>query len=512
LRFRLNRNQISGNISEDFGIYPHIYYMDLSDNELYGKLSWKWEQFHNLTTLKISRNKISGEIPAELGKASNLKALDLSSNHLVGQIPIEVGKLKLLELKLSNNRLLGDISSVIEVLPDVKKLDLAANNLSGPIPRQIGMHSQLLFLNLSKNSFKGIIPAEIGYLRFLQSLDLSWNSLMGDLPQELGNLQRLESLNISHNMLSGFIPTTFSSMRGMTTVDVSNNKLEGPIPDIKAFHEAPFQAIHNNTNLCGNATGLEVCETLLGSRTLHRKGKKVVILITLPLLGFLFFLFTLIGGFFILRQRIRSRRKMSMERGDLFSIWGHQGEINHEDIIEATEGFNPSHCIGAGGFAAVYKAALPTGLVVAVKKFHQSPDDEMIGLKAFTSEMHSLLGIRHRNIVKLYGFCSHRKHSFLVYEFLERGSLRTILDNEEQAMEMDWMKRINLVRGVANALSYLHHNCSPPIVHRDISSNNILLDSEYEAHVSDFGTARLLLPDSSNWTSLAGTAGYTAPG
>jgi serine/threonine protein kinase len=136
----------------------------------------------------------------------------------------------------------------------------------------------------------------------------------------------------------------------------------------------------------------------------------------------------------------------------------------------------------------------------------------MIGLKAFTSEMHSLLGIRHRNIVKLYGFCSHRKHSFLVYEFLERGSLRTILDNEEQAMEMDWMKRINLVRGVANALSYLHHNCSPPIVHRDISSNNILLDSEYEAHVSDFGTARLLLPDSSNWTSLAGTAGYTAPG
>jgi hypothetical protein len=298
----------------------------------------------------------------------------------------------------------------------------------------------------------------------------------------------------------------------MTTVDVSNNKLEGPIPDIKAFHEAPFQAIHNNTNLCGNATGLEVCETLLGSRTLHRKGKKVVILITLPLLGFLFFLFTLIGGFFILRQRIRSRRKMSMERGDLFSIWGHQGEINHEDIIEATEGFNPSHCIGTGGFAAVYKAALPTGLVVAVKKFHQSPDDEMIGLKAFTSEMHSLLGIRHRNIVKLYGFCSHRKHSFLVYEFLERGSLRTILDNEEQAMEMDWMKRINLVRGVANALSYLHHNCSPPIVHRDISSNNILLDSEYEAHVSDFGTARLLLPDSSNWSSLAGTAGYTAPG
>jgi serine/threonine protein kinase len=77
---------------------------------------------------------------------------------------------------------------------------------------------------------------------------------------------------------------------------------------------------------------------------------------------------------------------------------------------------------------------------------------------------------------------------------------------------MDWDKRINLIKGVANALSYMHHDCSPPIIHRDISSNNVLLDSEYEAHVSDFGTARLLMPDSSNWTSFAGTFGYTAPG
>ncbi|RVX04647.1 MDIS1-interacting receptor like kinase 2 [Vitis vinifera] len=80
------------------------------------------------------------------------------------------------------------------------------------------------------------------------------------------------------------------------------------------------------------------------------------------------------------------------------------------------------------------------------------------------------------------------ENSFLVYEFMEKGSLRNILSNDEEAEKLDWMVRLNAVKGVAKALSYMHHDCSPPIIHRDISSNNVLLDSEYEAHVSDFST------------------------
>ncbi|KAG5560647.1 hypothetical protein RHGRI_003843 [Rhododendron griersonianum] len=76
---------------------------------------------------------------------------------------------------------------------------------------------------------------------------------------------------------------------------------------------------------------------------------------------------------------------------------------------------------------------------------------------------------------------------------------------------MDWSKRVNVVKGVAHTLSYLRHNCAPPIIHRDISSKNVLLSSEMEAHVSDFGTARFLKPGSSNWTAVAGTFGYIAP-
>ncbi|XP_016700179.1 MDIS1-interacting receptor like kinase 2-like [Gossypium hirsutum] len=93
-------------------------------------------------------------------------------------------------------------------------------------------------------------------------------------------------------------------------------------------------------------------------------------------------------------------------------------------------------------------------------------------------------------------FCSHPKHSFLVYELVERGSLRMVLSNNEHAKELDWKKRLNVVKGLANALYYMHHDQSQHIVHRDISSNNVLLDLDYEARVSDFGSARILKPNS----------------
>ena len=95
---------------------------------------------------------------------------------------------------------------------------------------------------------------------------------------------------------------------------------------------------------------------------------------------------------------------------------------------------------------------------------------------------------------------------------MEGGSLEKILNNDELALEFDWVKRINVVKGVASALSYMHNDCFSPIIHRDISSKNVLLDSKYESHVSDFGTARIMSSDTSYWTSFAGTFGYTAPG
>lgn len=193
-------------------------------------------------------------------------------------------------------------------------------------------------------------------------------------------------------------------------------------------------------------------------------------------------------------------------------IWFFKGKIAYGDIIEATKNFDDMYCIGVGGTGKVYKAEMSDGQVFAVKRLNYLVQDEEIETtKSFSNEVEALTELRHRNIVKLHGFCSQGRHAFLIYEFLERGSLAGMLSDEEGARELDWGKRIAVVKGIAHALSYMHHGCVPPIVHRDISSKNVLLNSEHEAHVSDFGTARFLKPDSSNWTAIAGTYGYVAP-
>jgi len=185
----------------------------------------------------------------------------------------------------------------------------------------------------------------------------------------------------------------------------------------------------------------------------------------------------------------------------------------YEEIIAATGDFDSTYCIGSGGYGSVYKVQLPSGNIVAAKKIHTLSDDDYVtDRKEFLNEIKALTQIRHRNIVKLHGFCSNAQCPFLIYEYLERGSLAAILSKEKEAKELNWSRRVNIVKDVARALSYMHHDCSPPIVHRDISSKNILLDSDYVAHVSDFGTAKLLKLDSSNCTGFAGTFGYVAPG
>ncbi|KAM7518581.1 hypothetical protein LguiB_017543 [Lonicera macranthoides] len=515
IRVRLEKNQLTGNISEDFGVYPHLDYIDLSYNKLYGELSQKWGQRHNLTSLKISNNRISGTIPNKLGELDQLRTLDLSSNHLVHAIPKEFGRLtSLVTLELNDNRISDSVPSEVGMLTNLEHLNLASNSLSGLVPKQLQGCKKLLYLNLSNNRFNQSLPHEIGSLEFLENLDVSHNLISGEIPHELGEMNVLESLNLSHNRLSGSIPT-FDEMSSLTTVDVSYNWLEGSLPNNEAFRKAPVEALEKNKGLCGNnATASKACPASIGTEKPNsNKGKKIIVSFVIPLLGILFLLFSAFGFFIIIcsKRKDMNNKPRGSQNGDLFVIWSHNGKLVHENIIEATEEFNLKHCIGVGASGSVYKAELPTGQVVAVKKLHSLEDSEMVNLKAFSSEIRALTEIRHRNIVKLLGFCSHVQYLYLIYEFLEGGSLDALLGNDEIAMKLGWTKRVNILKGVANALAYMHHDCLPSIIHRDISSKNILLDSEYEACLSDFGTARVLEVHSSVCTSIAGTFGYTAP-
>ncbi|KAL5769832.1 hypothetical protein ACOSP7_013986 [Xanthoceras sorbifolium] len=510
VRFRLEGNQLSGNTAEDFGVYPNLTYVDLSFNKFDGKISSNWARCPYLVTLRIAGNNITGSIPPEIGKATQLEALDLSSNRLVGEIPNELGKLTRISklLNLSNNQLSGGIPLEFESLTNLERLDLSGNNLNQSI-QYLGNCIKLHYLNLSYNKFSEEIPSQLENLLQLSQLDLSHNFLREEIPSQISKMQNLLQLNLSHNRLSGFLPDSFKNMLGLEYIDVSYNDLQGPIPDSPAFKTASIEALQGNKGLCGNVTGLSPCVDPFVRYS--RKSQKLVFSIIFPFLGAFLLLFVFFGIYFILQKRKKASSMKDSEE-ELLSISNFDGRILYEDIIKATNNFDAMYCIGKGGHGSVYKTKLPSANILAVKKLHHlHPNSENTFQKEFLNEIKALTEIRHRNIVKFYGFCSNAQHSFLVYEYLEKGSLDTILSNEENAKALDWPKRLNIIESVAQALSYMHHDCSPPIVHRDISSKNILLDQDYQVHVSDFGTAKLLKLDSSNQTGFAGTYGYVAP-
>ncbi|KAL3513906.1 hypothetical protein ACH5RR_026623 [Cinchona calisaya] len=124
----------------------------------------------------------------------------------------------------------------------------------------------------------------------------------------------------------------------------------------------------------------------------------------------------------------------------------------YENIIDATKNFDPKYCIGIGGFGSVFRTELPNGQIVAVKKLH-TPKSVVSNIpKDFANEIHMLTNIRHRNIVKLYGFRSHTQYKFLGCEFLDRGSLKFLLSNDKIASQLDWIRRVNTIKDVASAL------------------------------------------------------------
>ena len=156
-------------------------------------------------------------------------------------------------------------------------------------------------------------------------------------------------------------------------------------------------------------------------------------------------------------RKLQPEEATTTQNGDIFSIWDYDGKIAYEDIIEATEDFDIKYCIGIGGYDSVYKAKLTNGKQVALKKLYTFEIENPTYMKSFANEVLVLSKIRHRNIIKLYGYCLHKRCIFLVYEYMERGSLFCALSDEIEALEFDWIKRVNVVKSIANALSYMHN-------------------------------------------------------
>ncbi|KAL4580856.1 hypothetical protein LXL04_017061 [Taraxacum kok-saghyz] len=515
-RIRLDGNHFSGDISQTLGAHPNLEFIDFSDNEFTGEINLQFGELQTLHNLEMGRNRISGKLPSGIGDLQQLVNLRLECNQLTGEIPTELHKLvRLSTLYLNNNQLSGRIPPTFGNLTSLATLDLSANNLNGSIPTTIGDCKILTSLNLSGNSFSGEVPSEIGNLFQLQYLlDLSNNSFTGRIPQDMAKLNRLQICNLSCNNFSGGIPPGLATfMISLQSIDLSYNQLSGPIPNIGVFEDAPAGSFIGNSDLCGSEKGFPACNNNNASES--SRNKKVVIVVVV---AFVFMATTILFSCLIIRKRSKlvdeeSKRPNTTEISEKV-IWERDGTFTFGEIVKATENFDEKYCIGRGGFGTVYKANLQTGITVAVKQLNVSDSGDVPAThkKSFENEIRALTEARHRNIVKLYGYCHSNGGMYLVYKYIDKGSLGKVLYEDERAVsELDWLTRVKIVKGVAHALAYLHHECNSPVVHRDVTLNNILLKSDMVPRLSDFGTAKLLNPDSNNWTEVVGSCGYMAP-
>ncbi|XP_044473363.1 G-type lectin S-receptor-like serine/threonine-protein kinase At4g03230 [Mangifera indica] len=179
-------------------------------------------------------------------------------------------------------------------------------------------------------------------------------------------------------------------------------------------------------------------------------------------------------------------------------------------VRAATNDFSLANKLGEGGFGAVYKGKLPTGQEIAVKRLSKGSGQ---GLQEFENEVILIAKLQHRNLVRLLGCCTHGNEKLLLYEYMPNKSLDSFLFDSTKGEKLGWRKRFEIIEGIARGLLYLHRDSRLKIIHRDLKAGNILLDTEMNPKISDFGMARIFegKENEENTRRVVGTFGYMSP-
>ncbi|XP_057774641.1 systemin receptor SR160-like [Salvia miltiorrhiza] len=556
----LDFNDLSGLIPASLSNCTRLNWISLSNNNLSGEIPASLGRLGNLAILKLGNNSLSGSIPGELGDCQSLIWLDLNTNYLNGMIPPALFKQS---GNIAQAMLTG--KSYVYIKNDGSKQCHGAGNLlefggiraeqlnristrhpcnftrvyKGITQPTFNHNGSMIFLDLSYNVLEGSIPKELGTMFYLSILNMGHNDLSGPIPQELGHLKNVAILDLSYNRLNGTIPQSLTGLTLLGDIDLSNNNLSGVIPESAPFDTFPDYRFGNNSGLCGYP--LPLCGGGVGAgggSGQHAKShRKQASLAGSVAMGLLFSLFCIFGLIIVAVETKKRRKKKEaaleayMENhsnsATLQSNWKLSArdalsinlatfekplrKLTFADLLEATNGFHNDTLIGSGGFGDVYKAQLKDGSVVAIKKLiHVSGQ----GDREFTAEMETIGKIKHRNLVPLLGYCRVGDERLLVYEYMKYGSLEDVLhDRRKAGISLNWSARRKIAIGAARGLAFLHHNCIPHIIHRDMKSSNVLLDENLEARVSDFGMARLMsaMDTHLSVSTLAGTPGYVPP-
>ncbi|KAI4306961.1 hypothetical protein L6164_030196 [Bauhinia variegata] len=543
----LSLNRFSGKVPTSLGNLQSLKTMNFSGNGFVGNLPESMMNCTSLLALDLSQNSLSGDLPTWIFKSDlqkvlaseskltaslknplnslaevavqNLQFLDLSENGFSGEIPSSIAVLSSLQfLDLSKNSLMGPIPVAIEELKSLYSLDLSENQLNGSIPLEIGGAVSLKELRLEKNFLVGKIPTTIENCTSLSTLDLSQNRLIGSIPAAFAKLTNLQVVDLSFNNLTGTLPKQLANLPNLLSFNLSHNNLQGELPAGGFFNTIAPSSVSGNPSLCGSAVNRS-CPTVLpkpivlnpntstdytsGSLPPNVVGHKRIILSISALIAIGAAAVIVIGVIAITVLNLRVRSATSRSAAALTFSAG--DEFSHSPTTDANSGklvlfsgepdfstgahalLNKDCELGRGGFGAVYRTVLRDGRSVAIKKLTVS--SLVKSQEDFEREVKNLGKVQHQNLVALEGYYWTPSLQLLISEYVSGGSLYKHLHEGSGGNFLSWNERFNVILGTAKALAHLHHS---NIIHYNIKSTNVLIDSYGEPKVGDYGLARLL--------------------
>ncbi|CAL9750494.1 unnamed protein product [Musa acuminata subsp. burmannicoides] len=537
---------VLGSIPDSLSGAAGLTVLVLARNAITGSIPPTLGLLGNLTVLDLSRNVLSGPIPTSFGALANLSYLDLSSNFLSGPVPLALGTIRDLKtLILGNNSLTGSIAAQLGDLSSLTVLDLSFNSLAGSLPDDLQNLRSLQNLSLGNNSLSGSLSADLfASLTRLQSIKLSHNNFSGALPDSLWSISELRVFDVSFNNLTGILPDlmpavvndnisgalfdlssnlyygSISSRFGrifteFVMVDISNNYLEGALPVDNASNNITFGL--NCFEDAINQRKPEECLQFYTERGLpydgnvtqsphpsstSKKGHRNLKYILIGTLGGTLVLMISILLLVYCLKRSGGPRVEQQESGGAEGPPGDGtqassvvvnlsavGEAFHyEQLVRATSGFSDVNLIKHGHSGDIYRGVLESGVSVVVKRINVQ-----VRKDAYAAELDLFSKGLHRRLVPFIGHClenenENENEKFLVYKYVPNGDLCSALQRKPEPEEgfhsLDWLKRLKIATGIAEALCYFHHECSPPLVHRDIQASSILLDDKFEVRLA----------------------------